>query len=172
MRGYNNCDLKEPRQISFWHYKRNGLTLMSDKKQFAVVMLVSALFVTWILYRSLNVVVLNEQLAEDPELKNYPYQFRVLNTEGRVAIMSTLRSHEVPAVVALRVLYPELQELPADNPKVIKAERDMARMQARAQKLVLDYGKFDAVRWELDENWLRLHRAHDQVYSRTALSER
>ncbi|SRR5690554_2366264 len=143
---------------------------MSDKKQFAVVMLVSALFVAWILYRSLNVVALNEQLAEDPELKHYPYQFRVLNTEGRVAIMSTLRSHDVPAVIALRVLYPELQELPVDNPKVLKAERDMARMQARAQKLVLDYGNFDAVRWELDENWLRLHNVHRQAYSRTGLT--
>jgi len=143
---------------------------MSDKKQFAVVMLVSALFVFWILYRSLNVVVLNEQLAEDPELKHYPYQFRVLNTEGRVAIMSTLRSHEVPAIVALRVLYPELQELPQDSPKIIKAERDMARMQARAQKLVLDYGDFEAVRWELDENWLRLHKVPHQTYSRTGLT--
>lgn len=143
---------------------------MSDKKQFAVVMLVSTLFVIWILYRSLSVVMLNEQLAEDPELKDYPYQFRVLNTEGRVAIMSTLRSPEVPALVALRVMHPELRELPADSPEVLKAERDMARMQARAQKLVLDYGNFEAVRWELDENWLRLHRVYDKAYSRAALS--
>lgn len=143
---------------------------MSDKKQFAVVMLVSSLFVIWILYRSLSVVLLNEQLAEDPELKDYPYQFRVLNTEGRVAIMSTLHSPEVPPLIALRVLYPELQELPADSPEVLKAERNMARMQARAQKLVLDYGNFEAVRWELDENWLRLHQVYDQIYSRTGLS--
>ena len=137
---------------------------MSDKKQFAVVMLVSALFVAWILYSSLGIVLINNQLRDDPELKDYPYQFRVLKTEGHVAVMSTIRSHELPALVALRVLHPDLKDVPADSPKMLKAERQMAKMQARAQKIVLQNEEFDFVRWELDENWLRMHGIQKEAY--------
>lgn len=130
---------------------------MSDKKRFAVVMLISSLFVAWILHGSLSVMRINNLLEQDAELGQYPYRFRVLRTQGQVAIMGTLHSPELPAIHALRKLYPELSDLPPDSPRLQKAQRELARMQARAQQLVLEHTGLDLVRWVLDENWLRLH---------------
>ena len=144
-------------------------TPMSDKKQFAVVMLISALFVAWILYSSFEVVLITQRLQDDPELAAYPYQFRVLKSEGVVAVMSTLRSHELPTLVALRSLHPELADLSADSPEVLKAEHLLAKMQARAQRLVLEDETYEFVRWELDENWLRQNGIDWTAFSETPL---
>ncbi len=142
---------------------------MSDKKQFSVVMLISALFVVWILYGSVGIVLDNQRLERDPELASYPYHFRVLKAEGVVAVMSTLRSHELPTLIALRALHPELADLPADNPAVLKAEHLLAKMQARAQRLVLEDERYDFVRWELDENWLRQNGIDWTAFAETPL---
>jgi len=142
---------------------------MSDKKQFAVVMLISALFVIWILYSSLGILLINQRLESDPELASYPYQFRVLKAEGAIAVMSTLRSHELPTLVALRALHPELANVPADSPDVLKAEHLLAKMQARAQRLVLENEGYEFVRWELDENWLRQKGIDWTEFSETPL---
>ncbi|AZZ90809.1 MULTISPECIES: hypothetical protein [unclassified Hahella] len=129
---------------------------MSDKKQFAIVMLVSALFVLWILYGSLEIVFINDELKEDPVLSKYPYHFRVIEKDGRVAVMGTLHSNQKTLSKALRIVFPELKDERDNSRALLQAEKDFARMQAYAQDLVLKNEAFDFVRWELDENWLRV----------------
>jgi hypothetical protein len=130
---------------------------MSDKKQFAVVMLIASFFVAWIVYSNMSIIFINNVVMEDAELNDYPYPFRILRKEGDIAIMGTLRSTEIPAPTALKILFPELKGTP-DNGKVMQhAQMKMARLQAKAKEIVLSNSEFESVNWELDENWFRLH---------------
>ena len=66
--------------------------MMSDRKQFVLVMVVAALFVGWLGWRGFEVISLNERLKADEVVASYPYKPRVLRVEGDTAIMSSLRS--------------------------------------------------------------------------------
>ncbi len=130
---------------------------MSDKRQFAIVMLIATFFVGWVLMANLSVMFLNSKIKADPEINKYPYPFRVLRKEGTTAIMSTLRSETVPASMALKVLFPELKNEPNHSHKIDKELKRMAYLQAKAKKIVLSDNKFNVVGWELDTNWYRLN---------------
>ena len=130
---------------------------MSDKKQFAIVMLIASFFVVWIFYSNMSIIFINNAIMEDTELSAYPYPFRILRKEGDIAIMGSLRSTEIPAPVALRILFPELKDTPDDSKVMQYAQKEMAQLQAKAKELVLKNSDFDSVNWELDENWFRLH---------------
>jgi len=130
---------------------------MSDKKQFAIVMLIASFFVAWIVYSNMSIIFINNIVMEDTEINAYPYPFRILRKEGNTAIMGSLRSTEIPASTALKILFPELKDTP-DGGKVMQhAQKQMARLQAKAKEIVLRNSDFDSVNWELDENWFRLH---------------
>jgi len=139
---------------------------MSDRKQFVLVMLVAAVFVSWLGWRGLEVIRLNDAIRTDQMLGSYPYPFRVLRVDGGVAVMSTLRSRRMSTQQALGYLFPELRNLRDSEPRVQRAERKYARLQARASQIVLASPGIDRVRWELDENWYYLQgleRQHSRV---------
>ncbi len=92
-----------------------------------------------------------------PELKAYPYQFRVLRVEGGVAVMSTPRNAAVPAFRALGVLYPNIDVRNADNPAFIGIEQRLGRVQGEARTIVASQPGITSVRWELDRRWLAAH---------------
>lgn len=129
---------------------------MSDKKQFAIVMLIATFFVAWIIYSNMSIIFINNKVLEDAELSSYPYPFRILRKDGNTAIMGSLRSADVPASIALRILFPELKDTPDNSQVVQHAQKEMARLQARAKDIVLLNSDFSYVRWELDENWFRI----------------
>jgi hypothetical protein len=106
---------------------------------------------------NLPVLLINQQLKGDPEIKNYPYPFRVLRKEGGTAIMGTLRSKSVPATIALKLLFPNLKNQADGSFKMEDALKKMAQIQAKAKQIVLSDSRFNVVGWELDENWFRLH---------------
>jgi hypothetical protein len=135
---------------------------LSDKKQFSIVMLVSATFVLWILYGSFEVLWLNNHLKSDPMLEKYPYHFRVIKQDDGIAVMGTLHTNYLSLREALRLMFPDLNTSGDKSWAMRQAEKEYARMQARAQSIVMAQGKFDRVRWELDENWLRLFRKERQ----------
>lgn len=130
---------------------------MSDKKQFAIVMLIASFFVAWIVYSNMSIIFVNNIVMEDKELSSYPYPFRILRKEGNTAIMGSLRSTEISASTALKILFPELRDTPDDGNEIQQAQKQMARLQAKAKDIVLRNSDFDSVNWELDENWFRLH---------------
>lgn len=131
---------------------------MSDKKQFSIVMLVSAGFVLWILYGSFEILNLNRQLQSDPLLQQYPYTFRLIKQDDGVAVMGALHTNANNLHSALRLMFPDLRNVPKDGWEMQRAEKEYARMQARAQHLVRKLGGYKRVRWQLDSNWLRLTR--------------
>ena len=129
---------------------------MSDSKQFVLVMVIAAIFVSWLGWRGLNVIQLNEAIRADQELRNYPYPFRVLRVDGGTAVMSTLRSPQMTTRQALQHLFPSLNAAGENGPEWQRAEREFARLQARASEIVLASPQIHRVRWELDENWYYL----------------
>lgn len=130
---------------------------MSDTRQFIAVMIVAALFVSWLGWRGTTVMELNETLRDQATLADYPYPFRVLRVEGDTAVMSTLRSPRIDTSQAMRELFPDLRRAPETTPEFRRAEQEYARLQARASEAVLASPRISRVRWELDENWYYLN---------------
>ncbi len=130
---------------------------MSDTRQFIAVMIVAALFVSWLGWRGYTVVELNETLRNQSALADYPYPFRVLRVEGDTAVMSTLRSPRIDTSQAMRELFPNLRRTPEASREFRRAEQEYARLQARASEAVLASPRISRVRWELDENWYYLN---------------
>ncbi|WP_297791728.1 hypothetical protein [uncultured Marinobacter sp.] len=139
---------------------------MSDRKQFLTVMVVAALFVGWLGWRGFEVISLNHSLKTDAVVADYPYQHRVLRVEGNTAIMSSLRSHNIPTRQALTTIFPSMQDLGDNHRDWQRAERELAQVQARAGDIILNTTDIDRVRWELDENWYHLSRMQARQDSR------
>ncbi len=115
---------------------------------------VAGLILLWIATSwSPRVWELNEELAADAELADYPYRFRVLALEDGVATLSSPRDAEVPALRFLRTLYPDLANKPQDHPAVVAAQERLIRHQKRALALIEQQPDVQAVRWELDRDW-------------------
>ncbi|NJD25431.1 MAG: hypothetical protein FIB06_08485 [Betaproteobacteria bacterium] len=104
--------------------------------------------------RQLNAVLVDKA---SPQLKAYPYQFRVLRVEGNTVVMSTPRNFDVPAFRMLAVLYPDINVKDNNNPKFIEVERLLGHVQDEAKDIVLGEPGIASVRWELDRDWLRRH---------------
>lgn len=134
---------------------------MSDRKQFLTVMVVAALFVGWLGWHGFEVISLNQELKQDETVGSYPYQHRVLRVEGHTAIMSSLRSHDVSTHDALTTIFPSLRSISDNNREWQRAERELARVQARAGDIVLRSPGIGRIRWELDRNWYHLSSMQD-----------
>ncbi len=104
-----------------------------------------------------EVWTINDQLAEDAKLSDYPYQFRVKRLEKGVATVSSPRNFDVPAMRFLEVIHPELAGLAQDDPRAIAAQQDLIDHQKRAQGLVLSQPEVERMTWELDVQWLADH---------------
>jgi len=106
-----------------------------------------------------KVAALNQAIQEkcSPALRDYPYQFRVLRREGAVAVMATPRSPAMPVYRMIGTIYPTLAGKSPDNPDFVAAEKELAKMQSEARKIVLHEPGVSEVKWELDKNWLISH---------------
>lgn len=106
-----------------------------------------------------NVVALNQAVKAkaSPALRGYPYPFEVLRLEGTVAVMATPRSPAVPVYRMIGALYPALAGKSPDNPDFVVAEKELAKVQSEAKKIVLEQPGVTEVKWELDQNWLISH---------------
>lgn len=108
----------------------------------------------WVSNLDGRVSALNSQLADDPYLSDYPYEFRVLAIENGVARMSSPRSADMSAIQGLRIMYPELRDESAVSDRMMTAQEDLARHQSYAGKQVTEHPDVKRVRWVLDERWL------------------
>jgi hypothetical protein len=106
-----------------------------------------------------KVAALNQAIEAkaSPALRGYPYPFEVLRLEGAVAVMATPRSPAVPVYRMIGALYPALAGKSPDNPDFVAAEKELAKVQSEAKKIVLEQPGVTEVKWELDQNWLISH---------------
>jgi hypothetical protein len=127
-------------------------------RNYSIVLGVIVLVVlVWALYEDPQVSELNDLLEHDTEVAGYPYQFQVIRLQNGIAIMSTPRSSAFPVHRALGILFPHLANRAQDNPDVMEAQQELARIQKRAKAIVMELGKVNSVRWQLDKNWLSQH---------------
>ena len=115
------------------------------------------LFLACALYEDPEVSGLNDLLEEDKEIASYPYQFRVLRLNNGIATMSTPRSAAFPVYRVLGLLNPHLANRSQDDPDLMKAQAELAGIQKRAQKIVMEAASVNRVLWELGKNWLSQH---------------
>lgn len=109
------------------------------------------------LYEDPIVSDLNEKLAADAEVSAYPYAFRVVRFNKGIATMRTPRSFEFPVQRALGLLFPALANKPQDDPDLMKAQDELARVQKHAMAIVTSVDEVKRVSWELDKDWLMGH---------------
>jgi hypothetical protein len=125
----------------------------------AAILAVAVLYLT--VFRSDPLVeALNQAIQANgsPELKKYPYPFRVLRMEGTAAVMSTPRSPAMPVYRMIRAIDPALSGKAPDNPDFIAAEKALAKVQSEARQIVLSQPEVTEVKWELDKDWLISHQ--------------
>lgn len=123
----------------------------------AVLSLVVVTILFKAFYQPSDVRELNALLAQDEQLKNYPYQFRVLQIDNGVAVISSPRATGVSVPAIVKVIDPSLKDLPITNERIFEAQRQLAEIQSSARNLVEASPKVSRVRWKLDEEWLRNH---------------
>lgn len=103
---------------------------------------------------------INEMLESDPKLSAYAYQFRVVDFDNGLAILSTPRSFDMPALRFLEIVQPGLTGKAQDDPAMIAAQQDLIAHQKRAQGLVQALPDVQRVDWRLDVKWLADHGVH------------
>ncbi|MEN8180193.1 MAG: glutamate-ammonia-ligase adenylyltransferase [Pseudomonadota bacterium] len=111
----------------------------------------------WALYEDPLVQDLNDLLEQESDLVNYPYQFRVVRLQNGIPVMSTPRSTDFPVYRALGILYPHLANRAQDNPDLMQAQQELARIQKRAKEILMQSDSVNSIRWELDKDWLSQH---------------
>lgn len=97
---------------------------------------------------------INDALVGDPELAQYPYHFHVVDINDSHVVLSSPRSAQSSAVVALRIMYPELRDAGVNSDALQAAQTQLAKTQAKAAKIATQQGAA-SVSWKLDETWLR-----------------
>jgi len=103
---------------------------------------------------------LDEVLVSDATLASYPYQFRVRSHQDGVAVISTPRSFDIPAIQFLQIINPKVAGKAQDDPEMIAAQQDLIDHQKRAMGLILAQPGVKSVDWELDTQWLADHGVH------------
>lgn len=105
---------------------------------------------------------INKVLEADMEIVAYPYPFRVLSVEKGIAKISSPRSANFSAVQSLRIMFPELKNSSATSDEMVSAQKELARVQSHAGKLVKSQKDINSIRWVLDQQWLLENGA--QIY--------
>ncbi|MCK5662817.1 MAG: hypothetical protein KAI17_04985 [Thiotrichaceae bacterium] len=123
------------------------------KYRLFIVTLITVLVGYWYVNFDPRVNALNEMLLQDTEIAQYPYQFKVLKLENGTAVLSSPRSSKVSVLKFLSIIKPELPLHNPDNPDVIAAQKEMAKIQQKAKKLVLAQSDIHKITWTLDKAW-------------------
>lgn len=123
----------------------------------AVLSLVIVTILFKAFYQPSDVRELNALLAQQEQLKDYPYQFRVLQIDNGVAVISSPRAAGVSVPAIVKVLDPSLKDLPITDDRIFEAQRRLAEIQSAVGNLVEASPNVSRIRWKLDEEWLRNH---------------
>jgi hypothetical protein len=107
----------------------------------------------WIWNYNPRVGELNDLLSEDTELANYSYQFKLMELKDGNAVMSSPRTAQVSVLRFLSIVKPELANKNSDSPEVIAAQKELAKLQSKAKKLILSQADVNHVIWKIDKSW-------------------
>lgn len=97
---------------------------------------------------------MNEAIRQDAALRAYPYRFHIVRVEDGTVVMATPRSPKAPAFQVLKLIHPSLQGRSPESPEFMQAQQELAGLQSRAREIVPRQPDIQAVKWELDRDWL------------------
>lgn len=109
--------------------------------------------ISWMVTLDFRLGEIDDMLQQEPSIAAYPYTFRALEIKGTTAVMSTPRSTSMPAVRFLAIIKPSLANKSEHDPMVIEAEKELANLQSKVRKMVLERQDIDKVSWRLDKQW-------------------
>ncbi|RKZ40625.1 MAG: hypothetical protein DRQ49_07785 [Gammaproteobacteria bacterium] len=118
-----------------------------------LVTLAIAILAYWAWNYDPRVSELNSLLSQDSELGSYPYQFKVIELNNGMAVISSPRSAQVSVLKFLSIIKPNLPRNDTNHPEVIAAQKELAHHQQKAKKMVLSQPDVNQVNWELDKSW-------------------
>jgi Cu/Ag efflux protein CusF len=67
--------------------------------------------------------------------------------------MSSPRSAQVSVLKFLSIVKPELRNMDSDSPEVIAAQKELAKLQSKAKKIILMQADVNQVVWRIDKSW-------------------
>lgn len=96
----------------------------------------------------------NALLKNDPQLAEYPYQFRAVLLASGVATVTRPYDREVPPFRFLEEIEPELADKSPDDKAILAALRRLKEAERRAQQVIAAHPEADGgVEWVLDRAW-------------------
>lgn len=140
--------------------KSSGLDNFTRKYLYVLAGLALVGVVWWLSSLDFRASEINKVLKADAELAAYPYPFRVMALENGVAQMSSPRSAQLSVIQSLRVMYPELQQRGGASDEMMAAQKELARLQSHAGKLVESQDDVNTIKWVLDKKWLVKRGVH------------
>ncbi|MES9990730.1 MAG: hypothetical protein ABW098_02180 [Candidatus Thiodiazotropha sp.] len=131
------------------------MSLDRGTKIYAAVLAVIglSLLLAWMLNLDFRIDEIDELISQDAQIAAYPYPFRAIEINGTTAVLSSPRSNAMPAVRFLGLIKPALKNLDEQDPKLIAAQKELAKVQSKVRKLVLRRNDIERVSWRLDKEW-------------------
>jgi len=119
-----------------------------------IVLLVAAYLISNIDFRANEI---NDLLASDTDIDNYPYHFKVVSIDNGIATLLTPRNAQVSAVAVIEVLYPMLKGKDIMSDDLQNAQQELAYVQSKAANIVKAEPDISNIVWQLDVRWLENH---------------
>ncbi|MEY6433128.1 hypothetical protein ABC977_12020 [Thioalkalicoccus limnaeus] len=96
---------------------------------------------------------LNQMIKQDPVLAEYPYRFRAVLLASGVATLTRPHDGQVPAILFLEHVEPELATKSPNDPAILAAHDRLREHENRAARVALMHPEVDSVEWVLDRAW-------------------
>ncbi len=105
-------------------------------------------------YQPARVRELNQKLENKPEIRNFPYHFKVLRISQGIATINSPISTEVPCGKVIGLIFPQLKGQSLLSDEYQQAREQLARVQTEIEKNILDEPDIQQIKWQLDRGWL------------------
>ena len=106
------------------------------------------------LYETPKVREINNQLESIGEIKDFPYQFKVLRINNGIATLNSPISTDLPCGKIIGVIFPSIKGKSLLSPEYQEAQKLLARVQMRVGDTVKSDPDINKIIWELDRSWL------------------
>lgn len=135
----------------------SGMDDFTKKYLYFLIGLALVGLIWWLSSLDFRAGEINDILAADSDIAAYPYPFRVISVTKGVAKVSSPRSAELSALQSLRAMFPELKTSDPMSDEVMAAQKELARVQSHAAKLIKRQDDVVTISWVLDTQWLSEH---------------
>ena len=106
------------------------------------------------LYETPKVKILNHKLNSVSEIQQFPFKFKVLRINDRVATINSPISIELPCGEVIGIIFPAIKGRSLLSQEYQDAQKLLARIQMQIGDIIKSDPDIDKIVWELDKSWL------------------